>query len=127
MKVTVLEVKDPSGPAIPGLVRVQVESPAPWVAASRRRGFNPGFNPGWPEPPVPPSQAKSVHIHDAAGKPVQATQSGYVDFSDDGMVNIHNLQFNFRHGAGNPTRLVVVGPKSVFVEVPFVLENVALP
>jgi hypothetical protein len=33
----------------------------------------------------------------------------------------------FRPGQGVPAKIVVVGPKTVTVEVPFAMENVPLP
>jgi hypothetical protein len=66
-------------------------------------------------------------VFDAAGKPFPVTSSGFTDISDDGMVNIQTIQFTFRPGVGVPAKLVVVGPKTVLVEVPFAMENVPLP
>ena len=37
------------------------------------------------------------------------------------------MQFTFRGESGLPAKLVVVGPRTVFVEVPFALENAQLP
>jgi hypothetical protein len=124
LKVTVLEVREaPRGGQ--GLVRVQFEYPSPWVAMARKRRFN--FAMGWPEPPQPQSMSRSLQAFDALGKPFPVTTSGHTDFSDDGQINIQTMQFTFRGESGLPAKLVVVGPRTVFVEVPFALENVQLP
>lgn len=122
LRVTVVEVREaPRGGQ--GLVRVQFEYPSPWLANLRKRGFNPG----WPELPHPPALTRSLQAVDAAGKPFAVTTSGHTDFSDDGLITIQAMQFTFRGESGLPAKLVVVGPRSVYVEVPFVMENVQLP
>ena len=124
LKVTVLEVREaPRGGQ--GLIKVQFEYPSPWVAMARKRRFN--FNMGWPEPPQPQSMSRTLQPFDAAGKPFPVTTSGHTDFSDDGQIHIQTMQFTFRGESGLPAKLVVVGPRTVFVEVPFALENVQLP
>ena len=70
---------------------------------------------------------RSLKAYDATGKPFPVTTSGVTDFNDNGMIHIQTMQFTFRGESGLPTKLVVVGPRAVFVEVPFVLENVQLP
>ena len=127
LKVTVLDVREAPAAGGQGLVRIQFEYPSPWVVNARRRGCNVGFNPGWPEAPQNPALGRSVQAFDATGKPFPVTTSGNTDLSDDGMINIQTMQFTFRAGVGLPAKIVVVGPKAVFVEVPFVLENVQLP
>ena len=79
---------------------------------------------GWPEPPQPQSMSRTLQPFDAAGKPFPVTTSGHTDFSDDGQIHIQTMQFTFRGESGLPAKLVVVGPRTVFVEVPFALENV---
>ena len=68
-----------------------------------------------------------MQAFDAAGKPFPVSSSGTTDMSDDGTTNVQTIQFTFRGEAGLPAKLVVVGSRAVFVEVPFVLENVQLP
>jgi hypothetical protein len=124
LKVTLLEVSEAERGG-QGVIRVQFEYPSPWVVSARKRRFNFGF--GWPEPPQPPSMSRSLKAYDATGKPFPVTTSGVTDFNDDGMIHIQTMQFTFRGESGRPAKLVVVGPRAVFVEVPFVLENVHLP
>jgi hypothetical protein len=107
------------------MIRVQFEYPSPWAVNSRKRRVNAGF--GWPEPPQPPSMTRSLKAFDGEGKPFPVTNGGVTDFNDNGMIHIQTIQFTFRGETGLPAKLVVVGPRSVFVEVPFVLENVQLP
>lgn len=123
LRFTVLEVKEAPGPGGLGMVRVQLESPSIYSVNARRRGWNAG----WPEAPRNISQGNRVEAFDAAGKPFPFTGSGSNDTSDDGINSIQTLQYSFRPNLGLPTKLVVVGTKSVTVEVPFVLENVLLP
>jgi hypothetical protein len=126
LKVTVLEARAaPRGGQ--GFVRVQFEYPSPWLVNARKRGLNFAVNPGWPEAPLPTSLSRSLQAFDASGKSFPVTTSGHIDFSDDGMVNIQTMQFTFRGESGLPAKLVVVGPRSVYVEVPFTMENVLLP
>jgi hypothetical protein len=122
LKFVVLEVKDPPRGGT-GSVRVQLSYPSPWVANARKRNWNPG----WPEPPQNPSQGNRVEAFDAAGKRLAWSSSGSVGFSDDGMLTIQTYSMTFRAEQGLPAKLVVVGPKIVTVEVPFVMENVPLP
>jgi hypothetical protein len=124
LKVTLLDVREAERGG-QGLVRVQFEYPSPWVAMARKKRFN--FAMGWPELPQPQSMTRSLQAFDAEGKPFPVTTSGHTDFTDDGQINIQTMQFTFRGESGLPAKLVVVGPRSVFVEVPFVLENVQLP
>ena len=116
LKVKVLEVREALRGG-QGLVRVQFEYPSPWVMMARKRRFN--FAMGWPEPPQPQSMSRSLQAFDALGKPFPVTTSGHTDFSDDGQINIQTMQFTFRGESGLPAKLVVVGPRTVFVEVPF--------
>jgi hypothetical protein len=68
-----------------------------------------------------------VQAFDAAGKQLTAnTNTGYTDSSDDGLMMHHHLTLSFRKDAV-PAKFVVVGPRAMVVEVPFVMENVPLP
>jgi hypothetical protein len=125
LKVTLLEVLEDPGSRGQSQVRVQFEYPSPWLENARKRGFIAGF--GWPEAPQNPAYSRSLKALDAAGKPFPVTTIGHTDFSDDGMTHIQTMQMTFRGDKGLPTKLVVVGPRSVPVEVPFVMENVPLP
>ncbi len=125
LRSTILEVKEATGPGALGLIRVQLEYPSPWLINARRRGG--AWNPGWPEPPRTNTQANRVEFFDTAGKPFPVTSTGYTEMSDDGMVVIQIVQFNFSRESGLPAKLVVVGPKSVLVQIPFALDNVPLP
>lgn len=105
-------------------VQLLLQYPSPW-SVNARRGFNPGGL--WPEQPRNGGMP-SVQAFDAAGKTMGAsTSTGYTDSSDDGTTMNQNITMTFRKDAGVPAKLVVVGPRPVTVEVPFVLENVPLP
>ncbi len=123
LRFSVLELKEPRGPGGLGSIRVQLESPSIWAVNARKRVWNPG----WPEAPMRPGSGNRVEARDAAGKPFPVTSSGITDMSDDGMITIQTVQMSFRSGVGLPAKLVVVGPKTVTVEVPFVMEDVRLP
>lgn len=122
LRFCVLEVREATKPGELSTVRVQLEHPSPWAVNARKRGWNPG----WPEAPRP-GQGNTVQVLDAAGKPFPTTSSGFTDMNDDGLLQIQTIQFNFRKESGLPSRFVVVGPRTVIVEVPFVMENVSLP
>lgn len=122
LRCSVLEIKEATRPGEMSIMRVQLEFPSPWAVNARKRGFNPG----WPEAPRS-GQGNTVQAFDAAGKPFPAANNGFTDMSDDGNLTMQTLQFSFRKEAGLPAKLVVIGPKTVMVEVPFVLENVILP
>src|SRR5262245_29035979 len=124
LRFSVLEVKEATKPTEASVMRVQLEAPSAWVVNARKRGL---WNPGWPDAPMRPGQGYTVQAFDAAGKPFPANNNGMTDLSDDGMITIQTFQFSFRKEAGVPAKLVVVGPKTVLVEVPFVMENVTLP
>jgi hypothetical protein len=68
-----------------------------------------------------------VQAFDAAGKPFPVTSNAFTDVSDDGMTTLFTFTLTFRYGQGVPAKLVIVGPKLVAVEVPFVMESVPLP
>ena len=129
LKLTILEVKEASGPGGMGLIRLQIEYPAPWSVNVRRRGFNPAFNLGWPERPLHPSLSRTVQAFDARGQEFPITlNNSYSDIgSGDGTTNMQTMEFRFRASIGVPAKLVVVGPKRVLVQIPFAMENVLLP
>ena len=76
-----------------------------------------------------PSLAKTVQAFDANGKPFPLTaNNSYTEIGgDDGSISLQTMEFRFRPGIGVPAKLVVVGPKTVLVEIPFAMENVPLP
>lgn len=116
---TVAETK--TGPQ----VQVKLEQPSPW-AVGARRGRNPGGM--WPEAPRSVGQTPVLKAFDAAGKEMSGSFNGtFSDSSDDGQTMIQHITVTFRKGTGLPAKLVLVGPRPVVVEVPFVLENVPLP
>jgi hypothetical protein len=124
LRLTILEMKDAPGPGGKGTIRVQLEHPSPWLTNSRRRGFNPG----WPEAPQNPKQGYHVEAFDAEGKAFPWSNSSFfADTSDDGMVMIQTMQFQFLPETSLPAKLVVVGPRVISVQMPFALENVPLP
>ena len=106
-------------------VQLLLQYPSPWSVGARR-----GWNPGgiWPEAPRPGNQMPSVQAFDAAGKQMSGTSSsGYTDSSDDGTMMHQHLTLTYRKDAGVPAKFVVIGPRPLVVEVPFVMENVPLP
>jgi hypothetical protein len=124
LKFTILEVREAPGPGGRGTIRVQLEYPSPWMVNFRKRG---GLNFGWPDAPRAPSQVNRLEVFDAKGKTFPVTTTSVTDMNDDGFVTVQTIQFNFLPNIGLPAKIVVVGPKSVYVQVPFVLENVPLP
>jgi hypothetical protein len=105
-------------------MQVVLQFPSPWSVGARR-----GWNPGgfWPEAPRP-NQMPSVHAFDAAGKQIfSGNNTSFTDASDDGQTMNYHMTLTFRKDAGTPAKLVVIGARSMVVEVPFVLENVPLP
>jgi hypothetical protein len=119
LKVSVLEVQNTERHV---RIRVQSEYPSPWVARRKQNGIAPL----WPEPPRQEGMTNQVKALDAAGRPVDST-SDLIDLRDDGDNIIMVQQFNFPREAGVPAKLVVVGPRSAVVEIPFRIENVPLP
>jgi hypothetical protein len=123
LRFSVLEIKEATRPGELHTIRVQMEFPSPWAAQARRRGWNPG----WPEAPRP-GQGNQIKAFDAADKPLPAVNNGITtDMTDDGTITIQTIQLSFRKESGLPARLVVVGPRTVIVEVPFAMQDVALP
>jgi hypothetical protein len=123
LRFNVLEVKEATRPGELHSIRVQLEFPSPWAVNARRRGWNPG----WPDVPRP-GTGHQIQAFDAADKPLPAVNNGIVtDMTDDGALTIQTIQLSFRKETGLPAKLVVVGPRTVIVEVPFILEQVMLP
>ncbi len=124
MRMTIVAVGDPKGNS-GATVQVTLHYPSPW-ATNARRGFNPGGI--WPEQPRA-GQTPTVKAYDAKGKEMlsQSGGGGYSDSSDDGLTLIQHMTMRYAKDAGVPAKLVLVGPRPVIVEVPFVLENVPLP
>lgn len=109
-------------------VQLLLECPAPWSAGARR-----GCNPGglWPEYPLPNGSIPTPHALDAAGKPMQhgpLSANGLSSFArNDGQAMTYRYDWTFRKQDGTPAKFIVIGPRPVVVEIPFALENVALP
>ncbi len=125
MRLTVVAIGEAKGTA--GVtVQVMLQYPSPW-SVSARRGLNPGGM--WPEQPRTASQTPTVKAFDAKDKEMlgQNVNGGYSGSSDDGLTMFQHINLTFRKDAGVPAKLVLVGPRPVVVEVPFVLENVPLP
>ncbi len=120
MKFTVLQMKEPQGENGSASVQVQLSFPSQ-LGNRGRMGF------GWPQAPRHPSQGNRVEAFDAEGKRMNPVSSGYQGMSDDGMTTTQTHTMTFRAGEPLPAKLAVVGPKSLTVEVPFVMENVPLP
>lgn len=120
VRVTVLE-SHPAGRGPAAVVRVRVEAPSPWSDARRR---NP-WGPLWPEPPRPAGHGHQLVGLDRDGKPAPAEPAVVTLVSDDGLTLTTVWQLLYPLGV--PDRLVLTGPKSVTVEVPFALDDVPLP
>ena len=126
IRFTLLETKEATSNQ-KGTIRAQVEYPAPWVVNARRRGgicIMPGL--GLPEPPGNPNQTYRLEAYDEKGKLISLESSNSMDMNDDGSVIIKKFNCNFSE-KGLPSKLLLVGPKYVTVQIPFVLENVPLP
>lgn len=126
LKVSLQDLREATA-GTPGIIRIQMEFPSPWVLHARRHRLDPAFNPGlWTEP----SQAaggRTIYLLDAAGRSIPVQGSSFRDDSDDGMTITQTLQFTIRRESGMPAKIVVAGSRTVQVEVPFVMENVRLP
>ena len=123
VRLTVVAVSEAKGGGT--AVQLLLQYPSPWSVGARR-----GWNPGgiWPEAPRSPNQLPTVQSFDATGKPLPAAPGvNFTDASDDGQIMLQHFTLVFQKGAGVPAKLVVVGPRPMIVEVPFVLENVPLP
>jgi hypothetical protein len=111
--------------AIGPTLQVTMEYPAPWAVAARR-----GWNPGgiWPVAPRPGNQPPALRAYDAAGKQMHA-QRNDVTFNNsfDGVTMQQTFTLQFAKGDAAPAKLVLVGPRPMTVEVPFVMDNVPLP
>jgi len=101
-------------------VRVRLESPSPWLAQRRR---NP-WGPLWPDQINPLAVGNQVRAFDAAGGPCAAA-AHLTETSDNGATLATVVQLTVPGPA--PAKLVVVGPTTIHVEVPFRMENVRLP
>ena len=118
---------DPAGRTT---VRVRVDAPNPWNFPRANRAVNlglPGFGPPLFGPATNPLPA--YRFTDAAGRPVSPSGAVPGAVGDDGFRQSTELDFRFdrRDGAGPPVRLVLIGEKTVPVEVPFRLRDVPLP
>ena len=123
MRLTVLTATEDKGNG--ATMQLLLEYPPSWLA-SARRGMNPGGI--WPEAPSTANQTPSVHYLDADGKPLPLVASeSFTISSDNGQKLLLRLMVGFRKSSGVPVKLVVVGPRPMVVEVPFVMENVPLP
>ena len=72
-----------------------------------------------------PTAANPVKGFDAAGKPVRLNTLINSQTNNDEFTMTTVIQFTCPDGL--PTKLVLMGPKPVMVEVPFKMENVQLP
>jgi hypothetical protein len=125
LRFTILDVKEAAAGG-KGSIRAQLEYPSPWLVNLRRRGAA-AANFGLPQPPQHPSQGKKLETFDANGKAFPISSTSITEINDDGFNTVQTMQLTFNHDAGLPAKIVVVGPKSVIVQVPFALENVPLP
>ena len=121
-------VTDPVGRTT---IRLRVDTPNPWTFPRANRQFNllnaPGFQPLLLGPLGGPAAA--YRFTDAVGRPCSPSGALPGQIGDDGFRQSTELEFRFdrRDGAGPPTRLTLVGEKTVPVEVPFRLRDVPLP
>jgi hypothetical protein len=103
-------------------VKVRSTVPSPWLARLRQ---NNGAM--WPEPPRAEGMTNQWKAFDAADRPIPSSTSDLLDVRDDGETLTTVYQVNYPRDRGGPTRLCVVGPRTVVVEVPFRMENIPLP
>jgi hypothetical protein len=101
-----------------------LEYPAAWMV-NMRRGANPGGV--WPEAPLQ-NEVYSVKAYNADGKLIEpgCANPGPRVTPDGSKIQFY-MYWTFPTKMGLPAKLVVTGPRSQTVEVPFVLENVPLP
>jgi hypothetical protein len=121
MRLTVVSTTQVEGGEVMQLI---LEYPSPWTVSSRR-----GANPGgiWPETPRQ-GQEWNVQAFDASGKLIDPDRANPGPrTSADGTKILFPMHWTFPKTVGLPAKLVVTGPRSSTVEVPFVLENVPLP
>ncbi len=110
-------------------VRARSEGPSPFALQMQRARGNAANAFGVVgiavvEPTRTVSETRYV-LTDAAGHLVPATSTGVNDVSVDEFRTLADLELTFR--TRTPVGLVVVGPRTVPVDVPFRLENVPLP
>ena len=108
------------------IIKLRIEWPSPWLIqqmkAQRVAGNLGGFM--LIEPTLPPTQGPQFHISGEDGKPLTSTSTTYNSGQTDDMKIFTEIGLTVR---GKPTKLVMVGPKTVTVDVPFRMENVILP
>ena len=121
VKLVVVEVKagEKGGKSI---VKVQTESPAPWLLNQRMNPWG-GLVEMTGENAA--TTASSIKGFDAAGKPVRLMTLTTSQTNNDEMTMTTSMQFTCPDGL--PWKLVLMGSKPVMVEVPFKMENVTLP
>lgn len=117
VKATLLEVTAANGLL---RVRVRLESGSPWLSRSPH-----AVSPLLPEVPRGEGLTRRIAAFDADGRPLPPTASDLVDVQDDGERLATVSLFQFRGGA--PATLLLVGPRTAAVEVPFRFEGVPLP
>jgi len=105
-----------------GVIRVQVGTPSPWAVNPLKRGGNPV----WPVPPNSPGQLYRVELWDESNKPIPASSSAAGEYTDNSIRSIFSYTVTFRLGSPKPAKVVVIGPRLVTVEIPFVMENIRL-
>jgi hypothetical protein len=112
-------------------VRLRVEAPNPWVFPRANRAANLLFAPNFQGGLLGPvgNPAAAYRFTDLAGRAVTPSGVQAGAGADDGFRQSTEVDFRFdpRPGSGPPARLVVVGEKTVPVEVPFRLRDVPLP
>jgi hypothetical protein len=104
-------------------VRARVQSPSAWTVVRKSIAWGPA----WPETNRPGAVPPKLQGYDAAGNPVSGASSApHSETSDDQAVLTQTFTMVYRPDRV-PAKLVVLGPRTIAVEVPFRLENVPLP
>ena len=124
VRLTVLRLA--TGPDGRTTIKVRVDTPNQWTFPRANRVANFGLFPGFAPSLLGPagSPAAAYRFTDAAGRPLAPSGVAVGTLLDDGLRQSGELEFQFDR---EPARLVLVGEKTVAVEVPFRLRDVPLP
>jgi len=131
-KVTIADLIEEARRPDQTTIKLRLEGPSPWVLQqmkAQRAGAFLGGNFGGQvllEPPIAPTPGPQFQVCDANGRTMSVSTTTTTNGqSDDGMTFTSEVNITVRGRA--PAKLVMIGPKTVTVNVPFRLENVPLP
>ena len=127
VKLTVAAVREEKSQVT---IKLRLESPSPWflqqMKARRGLAANAWGGALWLDAPQLPVTPPQFQVIGADGKALTTASNTYsAGNTDDGSRMYTELGLTFR--GGSPARLVMTGPRTVTVDVPFRLENVPLP